>query len=173
MHLHYRHTHIYVCILYTHTHMCIYCECVLMYIDSVCRVYLNKCMVYSMCRERKRHMHTCTLLITVAPCWCPPAASCACGWPCLSSIPPARRWSPSPLRTTCCSRSSPRASPPRAACVCWPLSACVSHAAKLGTVTGCQQPQAVKVTKKAHQRPTGNLFFFYTCIYKIQNGDIL
>lgn len=150
--------------------MCIFCICVwaylCIYIYSVCRVhmiictiYVYLCVIYSVCvracvREKERH----TLLITVAPCWCPPAASCACGWPCLSSIPPARRWSPSPLRTMCCSHSSPRASPPRAACVCWPLSACVSHAAKLGTVTGCQQPQVVKVTKKAHQRPTENLF---------------
>lgn len=99
-----------------------------------------------------------TLLVTVAPCWRPPAASCACGWPCLSCIPPARRWSPSPLRTTCCSRSSHHAPRQRAACVCWPLSACVSHAAKLGIVAACQQPQAVKVTMKVHQRPTESLF---------------
>lgn len=157
--------------IYTHTYVCayiiqadIFTYTVYLCIYNVNGVYLYTiyvCVLDILCSKCvclcKRDTH----LVTAAPCWCPPAASCACGWPCWSSIPPARQWSPSPLRTTCCSRSSPHAPPQRAACVCWPLSACVSHAAKLGRVAACQQPQAVKVIMKVHQRPTE---YFRMCI---------
>lgn len=138
------HTHmrIYFCILCMGVFMCVY-------IASV-----HVCVPGIICSECVCLCERDTQLVSVAPCWCPPAASCACGGPCWSSIPPARQWWLSPSQTTCSSRSSPPAPPRRAACVCWPPRACVSHAAKLGSAAACLQPRAVKV----HQGATESLF---------------